>query len=192
MALQGLILWYNGVYVKTLFPDIEMIKICKSCQKEFNPKAYETCCSIKCRLFLGVKKEGDCWIWQGSTVAGNYGKVRISGITHSTHKASYLIFKGEIPDGLWVCHSCDVKKCINPDHLFLGSPAENRRDAYLKNRIKYCIGENNHFSRLSDIQAEEIRLLKSEGFTYERLSRIFNMSVTNLFKIVKNQLRRIK
>lgn len=166
------------------------MKICKNCNISFIPKACETCCSIKCRLLFGIKKQDGCWIWQGSKSSSFYGKVRINGKTFSTHRASYFVFNGDIPEGLWVCHKCDTPLCINPEHLFLGTASENRRDAMSKNRLKSIIGENNNQARFTKLQIDEMRALRSDGFTYERLSRIFNCSYTHLYRIFNKDIRK--
>jgi hypothetical protein len=163
------------------------MKICKYCDLSFQPVICEKYCSVKCRLLSGVKRVGDCWIWQRSTNGGTYGKLKFNGKTYSTHRMSYTLFKGEIPEKMWVCHSCDVMRCINPDHLFIGTASDNANDALLKNRRYQNSRESNHFSKLSSIQVEEVKLLKNDGFTYERLSRIFKISVTQLVRIVKNK-----
>ncbi len=165
------------------------MKICKNCNIEFKPVGCETCCTIKCRLLYGIKKENDCWIWQGGT-AGQYGKIQMNKKTYSAHRSSYLIFKGDIPAGKWVCHLCDIPLCINPDHLWLGSASENRLDSFKKKRSEYAKGENSHFSKYTDDQIKEIRKLKDEGFTYSRLKRIFNCSYTHILNIIKNKNRK--
>jgi hypothetical protein len=162
---------------------------CITCKEDYKQTGREVSCSVPCKLLSGIKKDhNDCWIWQKSK-GGPYAKVRYKMKTYSGHKASYEAFVGEVPAGMWVCHKCDNPPCINPDHLFLGSPSDNNLDAIKKGR--WPIGEKSHLSKFTDIQTEEIRLLKNEGLTYERLSRIFNCSITHLYNIVKNKQRKI-
>lgn len=75
-----------------------------------------------------------CWLWIAATNRGGYGNLKVNGKTANAHVVSYLIFKGSIPAGLFVLHKCDVRCCVNPDHLFLGSQKRNIRDAINKNR----------------------------------------------------------
>lgn len=79
-----------------------------------------------------------CWLWTGTLkkpVRGlGYGHFRVSGKTKVAHRVSWEIFRGPIPDGLCVCHKCDVSICVNPDHLFLGTRLDNIEDMVAKGR----------------------------------------------------------
>jgi hypothetical protein len=78
-----------------------------------------------------------CWIWEGATCNG-YGSFRDKwkGPTKYAHRTSYETFKEKIPNGLWVLHTCDIRYCCNPDHLFLGTRQDNIKDAMQKGRLK--------------------------------------------------------
>lgn len=82
-----------------------------------------------------IDKNG-CWIWQGATTKNGYGKIKVYQVTQSTHRLSFKVFKNFlIKTEDFVCHSCDVKLCINPDHLFLGDNRINQEDSYEKKGI---------------------------------------------------------
>jgi len=102
------------------------------------------------------KKPDGCWLWTGSVVKrSGYGQCGFNYKGYSTHRLSYIFFKGKIPKGAWVCHKCDVQLCVNPAHLFLGNPLVNRQDSVKKRRHAY--GERNGCARLNENAVRLIR-----------------------------------
>jgi hypothetical protein len=127
---------------------------CKNCEKEHIAFGYtegrKKYCSRLCMeefrtptLEKLVKnnyevKENGCWEWTNSISSQTgYGKLVFKGLDMSAHRASYILFKGKIPKGKYICHSCDNKKCVNPDHLWVGTQKENMQDMIKKGR-KAC------------------------------------------------------
>lgn len=86
------------------------------------------------RFWLCVEKTGDCWWWRGYTEGAGYGAIRINGRRESAHRVSWIMSNGPIRSNLWVLHKCDNPLCVNPDHLFLGTCADNVRDMISKGR----------------------------------------------------------
>ena len=86
---------------------------------------------FKSVLKLGVD---DCWIWQGRKHQEGYGRYSEDGKEWLAHRYSATLVYGEIPSGNYVCHTCDTPSCVNPNHLFLGSPQDNVDDMMSKNR----------------------------------------------------------
>ena len=86
---------------------------------------------------------GQCWMWTGCVGKDGYGKVKMSGRTWRAHRMSYALFVTDIPDALCVLHKCDNPLCVNPIHLFLGTPQDNNDDMRSKGRQRDCPGDLN-------------------------------------------------
>jgi len=128
--------------------------------------------------FVDKTKEDVCWIWKGSLKNGRklpYGHFHFRGKRYMAHRASWLIYKGEITDNLWVLHTCDNPSCVNPDHLYLGTALNNQRDKLSRGR---CMGE-----RLTIKEVKEIKEKLKMGITSTRLSRDYNVSMTTIHSI---------
>lgn len=93
---------------------------------------------LRRRLLSAASPEptSGCWLWTKSVGNSGYGKLRIGNRDVGAHRASFAAFNGAIPDGACVLHSCDVRACINPQHLFIGSHSDNSKDMVRKGRHK--------------------------------------------------------
>lgn len=89
--------------------------------------------------------ESGCWLWTGLLSNVGYGKIGVGTKTESTHRHSYEMFIGEIPKGMQVLHRCDIRCCVNPNHLYLGTQSDNIRDMYAKGRFRAKHWKNNPY-----------------------------------------------
>lgn len=109
---------------------------CAYCGNEYVPNSSARECSMKCRLMNKMEVINGCWEWQGKILPTGYGEIRMNSQSILVHRCSYETFVGVIPAGKNVCHVCDNRKCINPEHLWIGSHQENMQDAVRKKRMK--------------------------------------------------------
>lgn len=140
------------------------------------------------RIRAGSKvSETGCWEWIKAK-RGDYGAICIAGTTWRAHRASYVAFKGEIPDGTVICHSCDNPSCVNPDHLFAATQQQNILESIAKGRKLVSLdklrqarnsgrtkvfGEQNGQSVLTE---PDIRLIRSSSETEEFLATYFRVN----------------
>lgn len=85
---------------------------------------------------VSIKTKDDCWEWEASFDGKGYGQFNIDGRTYRSHRVAWELLNGKIPNGLELCHHCDNPKCVNPNHLFLGTHKDNMHDMKLKGRNK--------------------------------------------------------
>ena len=106
---------------------------------------------------------GGCWLWSNVANQDGYGHCFHAGQLTLAHRASYEEFRGPIPPGMCVCHHCDVRACVNPDHLFVGDATANNHDMIRKGRFWVPVGEASVKAKLTDAQATEIRCRVANG-----------------------------
>jgi hypothetical protein len=131
--------------------------------------------------------ECGCMIWMKGTSYG-YGNFSVKHKAIRAHRFIWIALYGEIPNGMCVLHHCDTPSCVNPHHLYLGTPADNTHDAVKRNRFRNVKkGEQHYRCKLTDKQVDEIRKLP---FSSRKIAAMFNINQTHVLHIKKNLRRK--
>jgi hypothetical protein len=141
------------------------------------------------RFWALVEKTEGCWLWRGTLDSKGYGRFRLGGRSfhrrHFVHRISYQLAHGPIPPELLVCHHCDRPACVRPDHLFLGTQADNIADRDAKGRK--LIGEAAPKARLTEQDVTQIRARCAEGESRSELAREFGVAKVTVQAIVRRR-----
>jgi len=156
---------------------------------------------ISAKLRNHASTDNGCVLWTGCTSTRGYGRICIRQRTYQAHRLSWLVNRGPIPVGLWVCHHCDVPACIAPEHLFLGSPSDNMRDCAEKRRngmqrhpersSLYRLrvtrrGTEQVQAKLRDADAITIRIRYAQGgVSQDALAREYSVSQSTITRIIR-------
>lgn len=102
----------------------------------------------------------ECWVWRGAGKGNGYGHFNGPDGAVGAHRMAFMLFKGEIPDGMDICHTCDNRWCVNPDHLYAGTRQENMSDCVSRGRA--AGGNRKH---LKENQVQEVRRRLGAGMS---------------------------
>ena len=143
--------------------------------------------TVEERFWSKVDKRNpdECWNWKGSLFAGGYGQFSLN---HSTpvpaHRFSYELCNQPIPEGLYVCHTCDNRACVNPAHLWVGTQSENIKDMFRKGRDNHPHGEEVNWSKLTEQQVRDIREQTASGIYQYVVAEKYGICQSNVSRIV--------
>lgn len=174
--------------------DRKVQRTCQTCGKSYTiykSRPPSKFCSWPCRVITynetyfrsrcGPPDDNGCIPWLGSRGVGGYGRIKKYGCPESVaHRIAWELVHGPIPDGLFVCHRCDNRICVNVDHLFLGTAADNMADCHAKGRT--ACGEQTGLAKLTSAAVLEIRAtdVSKPGAT-KRLAKKFGVSCQTIY-----------
>lgn len=141
------------------------------------------------RFLEKIQKTDNCWYWNGTIQSSGYGSICIKFKRYRAHRLSYILFKGNIPKNMFVCHTCDIKHCVNPDHLWLGTLQDNVNDMMNKGRHARVSKEKHSQCKLRTNDISKIRKLHNHGWNYKKLAKHYNISTGYIRSICKFRCR---
>ena len=150
--------------------------------------------------------DNGCWQFNGCTMPNGYGKVTVNKKTWLAHRYSFYKSNGEIPKNMHVCHKCDNRLCINPEHLFLGTRKDNMQDMINKNRQNFSglrtngwnekanakkpKGQNHYMCKHSDELISKIRKLAEIGIRQIDIAQMFGLRQGYISNVIHGRIRK--
>jgi AraC-like DNA-binding protein len=139
--------------------------------------------SVMGRFLLNVNKTDACWLWTGTINKFGYGRFSIKAVHYTAHRISYELFVGQIPEGLFLLHSCDNPSCVNPSHLSPGTHTDNMKDMFNKHRQVDHSGSRNPSAKLTEENVDYIRSCPNTQTSCKELAKQFG--------VVENTIKRV-
>lgn len=144
-----------------------------------------TMCKSRINKNVTLDSETGCWMWARGKDRYGYGYIKCPGIRLRAHRYAYEAFVGPIPDGMFVCHRCDVRACVNPEHLFIGTHRDNMADCATKGRNVH--GERHPGAKLSQGAVAKIFALRAQGASQSKIAARFGVSQQLVSRVLMRQ-----
>lgn len=171
---------------------IRTCQVCRTIYRADKQSSKSKFCSAKCRIqgriipvstrlwgTIKNKVPEECWLWEGVLNSAGYGVIRIGNKGKLAHRIAYNLAFGLIPKGMLVLHRCDIRNCVNPDHLFIGTQSDNRIDCINKGR-----GGQQKLTR-----EDVIKIRRMKGvFTPTAISRMFNVTPPTIANLLARRI----
>lgn len=130
-----------------------------------------------------------CWVWTGARLAAGYGRSPLGrrGKGPLAHRRSWELANGPIPQGMHVLHHCDNPPCVNPAHLFLGTDADNVRDAQAKGRLSplpHPSGDEHYHTKISDADVLALVVERASGVTVKDLAEKYGITIWHVYLLL--------
>jgi hypothetical protein len=153
---------------------------------------------LPARFWFYVTPTDGCWEWAGPKGRWGYGVINhaYGRDKHArAHRVCWELYFGPIPEGMCICHACDNKICVNPEHLFLGTSRDNTHDMLRKGRRRpgrppRMVGEGNGAAKLSEAQVREIRELyrpRTRGLGCHSLAKRYGVSGQTIHRVIRGK-----
>jgi hypothetical protein len=142
------------------------------------------------RFWSKVNKLGkdNCWEFTGGINSTGRGIFVLNGKSVHAHRVAYMLTNGRIPEGAFICHTCDNGKCVNPKHLFIGNALINNRDCFSKGRHPILRGEHDPKSKLNNEKVLKIvELYKTGKYSQPQVGKMFGVSRSSVLGILRGE-----
>jgi hypothetical protein len=121
-----------------------------------------------------------CWVWTASCYPKGYGQFQMGTARQSqmrlAHRISYQLYVDRIPEGIQVCHTCDNRRCVNPEHLFLGTQKDNIQDAMSKGRMILPEPKKGELNNANKLTVDQVKLIRESADSQRAVARQFGIS----------------